>query len=71
MARSLAVKVPTASLIALVEEKIASIKALVATYPADVKKYVSSNNNDYMRFYVRWIMMVNQYERISHIDMAS
>jgi hypothetical protein len=39
MARALALKVPTASLIALVEEKIAKIKADVATYPADVKKY--------------------------------
>ena len=39
MARSLAVKVPTASLIALVEEKIATIKADLATYPADVKQY--------------------------------
>jgi hypothetical protein len=48
MARSLAVKVPTASLIALVEEKIASIKALVATYPADVKKY-EAERNDYRK----------------------
>ena len=39
MARSLAVKVPTASLIKLVEDKIASIKSAMATYPADVKKY--------------------------------
>jgi hypothetical protein len=39
MARSLALKVPTASLIALVEEKIAKIKASLATYPADVKQY--------------------------------
>lgn len=39
MARALAVKVPTASLIALVEDKIATIKAQVASYPADVKKY--------------------------------
>lgn len=39
MARALAVKVPTASLIALVEEKIASIKEAVASYPADVKQY--------------------------------
>lgn len=39
MARALAVKVPTASLITLVEEKIASIKEAVASYPADVKKY--------------------------------
>lgn len=39
MARSLAVKVPTASLIALVEEKIAEIKTLVASYPADVEAY--------------------------------
>jgi hypothetical protein len=39
MARALAVKVPTASLITLVEEKIAEIKSLVASYPADVKKY--------------------------------
>ena len=39
MAKSLSVKVPTASVIALIEEKIAEIKALVATYPADVKQY--------------------------------
>ena len=39
MARSLAVKVPTASLISLVEDKIASIKSALATYPADVKQY--------------------------------
>lgn len=39
MARSLAVKVPTASLIALVEEKIAGIKSALETYPADVKQY--------------------------------
>lgn len=39
MARALAVKVPTASLITLVEEKIASIKEAVASYPADVKQY--------------------------------
>jgi hypothetical protein len=39
MARSLAVKVPTASLIALVEEKIAEIKTAVASYPADVETY--------------------------------
>jgi hypothetical protein len=39
MARALAVKVPTASLITLVEEKIAEIKKAVATYPADVKQY--------------------------------
>ena len=45
MARSLAVKVPTASLIALVEEKIATIKASLATYPADVKKHEVDVNN--------------------------
>jgi hypothetical protein len=39
MARSLALKVPTASLIVLVEDKIASIKSALATYPADVKQY--------------------------------
>ena len=39
MARALAVKVPTASLVSLVEEKIATIKALSASYPADVKQY--------------------------------
>ena len=39
MARALAVKVPTASLITLVEEKIATIKEAVASYPADVKQY--------------------------------
>lgn len=45
MARSLAVKVPTASLIALVEEKIATIKEAVASYPADVKKYEADSKN--------------------------
>ena len=44
MARSLAVKVPTASLIALVEEKIATIKSAMATYPADVKQYEADLN---------------------------
>jgi hypothetical protein len=39
MARSLAVKVPTASLIALVEERISDIKSAVADYPAAVEKY--------------------------------
>lgn len=39
MARSLAVKVPTASLIAIVEEKIAEIKTATAEYPAKVKQY--------------------------------
>lgn len=39
MARALSVKVPTASLVSLVEDKIASIKALSASYPADVKQY--------------------------------
>lgn len=39
MARSLALKVPTASLITLVEDKIASIQSALATYPADVKQY--------------------------------
>jgi hypothetical protein len=39
MARSLAVKVPTASLITLVEDKISEIKSALATYPADVKQY--------------------------------
>jgi hypothetical protein len=39
MARALAVKVPTASLVSLVEEKIAVIKSAVASYPADVKQY--------------------------------
>jgi hypothetical protein len=39
MARSLALKVPTASLISLVEEKIANIQAEIANYPASVKAY--------------------------------
>jgi hypothetical protein len=39
MARSLAVKVPTASLIKLVEEKIATIKEEIANYPTAVKQY--------------------------------
>ena len=45
MARSLSVKVPTASLVALVEEKIASIKTAVANYPADVKQYEVDYSN--------------------------
>jgi hypothetical protein len=44
MARSLAVKVPTASLIALVEEKIAKIKSDLAEYPAKVKQFESDYN---------------------------
>ena len=39
MARSLALKIPTTSLITLVEEKISEIKSALATYPADVKQY--------------------------------
>ena len=45
MARALAVKVPTASLITLVEDKIADIKSKVASYPADVKKYETDYSN--------------------------
>ena len=39
MARSLSVKIPTATLIADVEATIAKIEAEVATYPADVEAY--------------------------------
>jgi hypothetical protein len=39
MARALSVKVPTASLVSLVQEKIDSIKEAVASYPADVENY--------------------------------
>ena len=39
MARALSVKVPTASVIAMVEDKIAEIEKRIASYPADVKKY--------------------------------
>ena len=39
MARSLSVKIPTASLIADVEASIAKIEAEIATYPADVEAY--------------------------------
>jgi len=39
MARALSVKVPTASLIALVEEKIADLKLAIANYPADLKQF--------------------------------
>jgi hypothetical protein len=39
MARALSVKVPTASLIALVEQKIADLKLAIANYPADLKQY--------------------------------
>jgi len=39
MARSLSVKIPTATLIADVEATIARIEAEVATYPADMEAY--------------------------------
>jgi hypothetical protein len=39
MARSISVKVPTALLIAQVEDKIASIKSAIADYPAQVKQF--------------------------------
>jgi hypothetical protein len=39
MARSLAVKIPTATLIADVEASIAKIEASVATYPAEMEAY--------------------------------
>jgi len=39
MARSLSVKIPTASLIADVEATIAQLEAEVASYPADMDKY--------------------------------
>jgi hypothetical protein len=39
MARALSVKVPTTSVIALIEGKIADIEANIASYPADVKAY--------------------------------
>jgi hypothetical protein len=43
MARSLSVKIPTASLIADVEASIASIEAKVASYPADMEAYREAN----------------------------
>jgi len=39
MARALSVKVPTASLIALVENKIAEIKSAIANYPSAKEQY--------------------------------
>lgn len=39
MARSLSVKIPTASLIADIEATIAKIEADIATYPADMEAY--------------------------------
>jgi len=39
MARALSVKVPTASLIALVEDKIATIKSAIAEYPTAKAQY--------------------------------
>ena len=39
MARSLAVKIPTAVLIADIEATIASIEASIATYPAEMEEY--------------------------------
>jgi len=43
MARSLAVKIPTATLIADIEASIADIEAKVATYPADMEAYRKAN----------------------------
>lgn len=56
MARSLAVKVPTASLITLVEEKISEIKSALATYPADVKQYeadVKAHQNNLVKSVIK------------------
>ncbi|CAB4242310.1 hypothetical protein UFOVP222_2 [uncultured Caudovirales phage] len=39
MARALSVKVPTASVIAMIENKIEDIEKRIASYPADVKKH--------------------------------
>jgi hypothetical protein len=39
MARSLAVKIPTATLVADIEATIASIEASIATYPAEMEAY--------------------------------
>ncbi len=39
MARAVSVKVPTASVIAMIENKIADIEKRIASYPADVKAY--------------------------------
>ncbi len=39
MARSLAVKIPTATLIADIEATIANIEASIATYPAEMEAY--------------------------------
>jgi hypothetical protein len=39
MARALSVKVPTASVIAMIEDKITEIEKRIASYPADVKAY--------------------------------
>jgi len=43
MARSLSVKIPTASLIADVEASIAKIEASIANYPADMEAYRVAN----------------------------
>jgi hypothetical protein len=43
MARSLAVKIPTATLIADIEASIADIEAKVATYPADMEAFRKAN----------------------------
>ena len=44
MARSLSVKIPTATLIADVEATIAKIEAEIATYPADMEAYRKASN---------------------------
>jgi hypothetical protein len=43
MARSLSVKIPTASLIADVEASIADLEAKIATYPLDMEAYRVAN----------------------------
>ena len=44
MARALSVKVPTADLIALLENKIAEIKSAIADYPRAIKQYKEDKN---------------------------
>ena len=43
MARSLSVKVPTSSLIALLEEKIAKLNKEIDNYPAAIEKFQADN----------------------------
>lgn len=58
MARALSVKIPTATLIAEIENKIAEINRGIETYPADYEKYekaVDKYNKEVVKFISNYV----------------